>query len=372
MKNIRLPNYSIYLDDHWNNLRESIKDYSKIIILMDVNSRIYCLDEFLMHSKIQNYETIVIPDKDGNCSSDTRGDAEKNRIPNCMEQYKNLETCQYIFDQFIKLGADRHSLLINLGGGVVCDMGGFCAATFMRGFNFIHFPTTLLSQVDGSVGGKLGVNFKGYKNLVGVFKDPLDIFIFDKFLDSLPERELRSGFAEIIKHAMTLNYNLWEQITDMDKIDIELLLPLIEKSIVLKKQIVQTDPFEKGKRKILNFGHTLGHAIETAYLKRQMQITHGEAVAAGMVMECYLSMVYYNHPKEWLEKIVTEFRKFFPKIDLSDEIYKEVLENIKLDKKNVGREPMFILLLEVGNVEYDLRVPEGAIEEAINYYRSQY
>ncbi|TVQ49229.1 MAG: 3-dehydroquinate synthase [Saprospirales bacterium] len=372
MKNIRLPNYSIYLDDQWNNLRESIKDYSKIIILMDINSRIYCLEEFLILSEIKKYETIVIPDKDGNCCSDNKTTSDTNKIPNCMEQYKNLDTCQFIFDEFIRLGADRHSLLINLGGGVVCDMGGFCAATFMRGFDFIHFPTTLLSQVDGSVGGKLGVNFKGYKNLVGVFKDPIDIFIFDKFLESLPERELRSGFAEIIKHAMTLNYNLWDQITDMDKIDIKLLLPLIEKSIVLKKQIVQTDPFEKGKRKILNFGHTIGHGIETAYLKRQLRITHGEAVAAGMIMECYLSKLYYNHTEEWMEKILNEFRKFFPKIDLSDEIYNEVLENIKLDKKNIGREPLFTLLLEVGNVEYDLKVPIGSIKDAINFYRTDY
>lgn len=372
MKNIRLSKYSIYLDDHWNNLRDLIKDYSKIIVLMDINSRIYCLNEFKILSDIQEFESIVIPDKGGGCCSDNKVEKNKNKLPNCLEQYKNIDSCQFIYQELIRLGADRHSLLINLGGGVICDMGGFCAATFMRGFDFIHFPTTLLSQVDGSVGGKLGINFMGYKNLIGVFKDPIAVFIYDKFLESLPERELRSGFAEIIKHGMILNYNLWEQIIEMNTIEIQSLLPLIEKSIVLKKQIVQTDPYESGKRKILNFGHTLGHAIESAHLNRQLEITHGEAVAAGMIMECYMSKVYYQHSDDWMETILKTFRKFFPKIEISDEIYEEVLENIKLDKKNKGREPVFTLLLEVGNVEYDMRVGPKLIKEAVNYYRNFY
>lgn len=372
MKNIRLKDHSIYLYDQWNNFRDLTEKYDKIIVLMDPNSKIYCYDEFKMKTEIKGLDTIVVPDKDNRCRSDVEGGASSGILRNCLEQYKNLETCKYIYERLTELGADRHSLLINLGGGVICDMGGFCASTFMRGFDFIQFPTTLLAQVDGSVGGKLGVNFNGYKNLIGMFNNPVGVFIYDQFLVSLPEVELRSGFAEIVKHALILNYNLWEQIKTLDKLNMDDLLPLIEKSIVIKKQIVQTDPGETGKRKILNFGHTLGHALETAFINNNKSIAHGEAIAAGMIMECYLSMAYYNHSPEWMDDILITFRKFFPKFEIDGDTESEMLENIKMDKKNRQRKPNFTLMIDIGNVEYDLEVSETQIVKSIDYYRSNY
>ena len=372
MKNIKLKDYSIYLYDQWSNFRELTKDYDNIIVLMDVKSKIYCYDEFRIKTGIGEHQTIVIPDKEGKCVSELDKKGSSRKLINCLEQFKNLETCSFIYERLMDLGADRHSLLINLGGGVVCDMGGFCAATFMRGFDFIQFPTTLLAQVDGSVGGKLGVNFKGIKNLIGLFKNPVGIFIYDRFLISLPDRELRSGFAEIVKHALILNYNLWQQIEKMEELKIEEMMPLIEKSIVIKKQIVQTDPLETGKRKILNFGHTLGHALETTYINRGLTIAHGEAVAAGMVMESFLSKEYYGHSDEWMEIIVHTLRKFFAKFEIDDDIEREMLDNIKLDKKNKRRQPSFALMIEIGNVEYDINLPDDKIVDSINYYRENY
>lgn len=367
MKNIRLEGYSIYLDDLWNNLRKFTDNYLKIIVLTDVNSNIYCLEEFKLRSKIGKIEVIVIPDPDNRTDH-----TPKNPSSSCIEQHKNLETCEYIYDKLIEFGADRHSLMINLGGGVVCDIGGFCAATFMRGMDFIQFPTTLLSQVDSCLGGKVGINYKGFKNLIGLFKNPIGVFIYDQFLESLPEREVRSGFAEIFKHALVLNYNFWEQLKGIDSLKIEGLIPFIEKSIVLKKQIVQTDPTEKGKRKVLNFGHTLGHAIETTFLNRGLEITHGEAVAAGMAMECYISMKNYNHPASWLEGIVDVFRKHYSKLKIDKSMQKEIIGNVKMDKKNKDGIPNFTLLIDIGNVEYNETASRKMIIESMDYYMKTY
>ncbi|TVR79593.1 MAG: 3-dehydroquinate synthase [Saprospirales bacterium] len=372
MKNIRLDEYSIYLDDIWNNFTDLIRDYHHIIVLTDINTRMYCLNEFKMLSGLKNFSSITIPDDSPALTKGKHKEARGEVSSYYIEQYKTLSTAGYIYDQLIDCGADRHSLMINLGGGVICDIGGFCASTYMRGMNFIQFPTTLLSQVDGSVGGKVGINYRSYKNLIGLFRNPIGVFVHDKFLDSLPEREVLSGFAEIMKHALILNYNLWTQIKEMEALKINQLMPLIEKSVVIKKQIVQTDPQESGKRKILNFGHTIGHALESCYLNNQRFITHGEAVAAGMVMECYLSMWHYGHSGEWLEEILGVFRKFYPKTEITDQLLEEMMENIKMDKKNKGGIPNFTFLLDVGNVEYDLTAPAKNIREAIIFYRDNY
>lgn len=374
MKNIRLDDYSIYLDDIWNNFTDLIRGYHHIIVLTDINTRMYCLNEFKMLSGLKNFSSITIPgDSPDAVSSESMEKMHGGEVSSYyIEQYKTLSTTAFIYDQLIECGADRHSLMINLGGGVICDIGGFCASTYMRGMNFIQFPTTLLAQVDGSVGGKVGINYRSYKNLIGLFRNPIGVFVHNKFLDSLPEREVLSGFAEIMKHALILNYNLWTQIKEMKSLEIDHLMPLVEKSIVIKKQIVQTDPQESGKRKILNFGHTIGHALESCYLNNHRFITHGEAVAAGMVMECYLSMLHYGHPENWLEEILGVFRKFYPKTEITDPILNEMMENIKMDKKNKGGIPNFTFLLDIGNVEYDLTAPTEKIKEAIEFYRDNY
>ncbi len=369
MRNIRLSDHSIYIEDIWSNFKDLIENYDHIVVLTDINSRAYCLKEFEMLSELKKFDIITIPTPE---QQEKEGTTGENLSVYYIEQFKNQDSCSKIFDRLLECGADRHSLLINLGGGVICDMGGYCASVFMRGMDFIHFPTTLLSQVDASVGGKLGINYRGYKNMVGLFRNPIGVFIHDKFLESLPERELRSGFAEIVKHALTLNYNLWEQLKEMEDIEISNLLPLIEKSIIIKKQIVQTDPTETGKRKVLNFGHTLGHALETSFLKKGEPITHGEAVAAGMAMECYLSMLHYRHDEDWLASILVVLKRFFPKIDIGDKMVLDLLQLIRVDKKNKAGVPHFTFLIDIGNVEYDQIARAKDIRAAVEYYRKNY
>ena len=246
-----------YLNEHYSGRKK--------IILLDENTRRHCLP--LLETK--NAELLEIES------------GEKN---------KHIQTCTQLWKTLIDLGADRHSLLINLGGGVICDIGGFVASTFKRGIDFIHIPTTLLAQADASVGGKTGVDFANLKNQVGVFSNPKAVFVFPQFLDTLDERQLRSGFAEIIKHALIRDKTLWHTIQSVDVNDRSGLTDVISQSLQIKNDIVTDDPFEKGLRKILNFGHTIGHAVESVSLRQhKKQLLHGEAVAIGMICEAYLS-----------------------------------------------------------------------------------
>lgn len=285
------------------------------------------------------------------------------------EVYKNLNTCSLIWQWMTNEGFDRKALIINLGGGVTGDMGGFCAATYKRGIKFINIPTTLLSQVDASVGGKLGIDFNGYKNHIGVFTQPEAVIISDLFLETLPNSELRSGYAEVIKHGLIRSSNYfhclkaegWQNQSWRD---------IIEKSVSIKKEVVEKDPKESGLRKILNFGHTIGHAFESYYLNSSKHLLHGEAIAIGMVCEAYLSKKKLGLSKEELEEIVQLLKDVFGKFDFPKEDIQPIIGLCSQDKKNEGNSLNFSLLKHIGECDYNISINKEEITESILYYQS--
>ena len=321
-------------------------DYSKITVLVDNHTKKHCYP--LVKDLLPNHRLISI--KAG-------------------EEEKNLQTCTQIWQVMTYAGLDRHSLMIDLGGGVIGDMGGFCAATYKRGIDFIQIPTTLLAQVDASVGGKLGIDFNGYKNHIGVFQLPNTVLIDPTFLNTLPWAELRSGFAEVAKHCLIQDAAKWDEIRRLD-FEEQPFAELIAHSVEIKKQVVASDPTEKGLRKILNFGHTLGHAIETYFLESEhkKRILHGEAVAAGMICEAFISLemglideTLFNEIEEFLFSI-------YGKIELTSEDIPAVLAHTLQDKKNKGGQVRFSLLNGRGSCGYDIICSKNEMKKALNYY----
>ena len=321
MKKIKAIDYSIWIGK--NSLSKlDISTYSKVAILVDENTKRDCLHKL---PKIEN--ALVIEIKSG-------------------EEYKNISTCNFIWEQLTINNFDRNSLLINLGGGVIGDIGGFCAATYKRGLEFIHIPTTLLSMVDASVGGKVGIDFKGFKNQIGIFNNPNAVLIYPKFLETLDENELKSGFAEVVKHALILDDSLWLKLkntpfTDLDWEDI------IDASVQIKNKIVLADPFEKGERKKLNFGHTFGHAIESYYLEKGTPISHGEAVFMGMILETEISNLSETDKKKIKNYILSNFS--LPYTPNKSNLHKFLIN----DKKNQNGKINFTLLSGIGNCSFD-------------------
>lgn len=269
------------------------------------------------------------------------------------ESNKVIETCNQLWISLLELGADRNSAIINIGGGVVTDLGGFLASTFMRGISFINIPTSLLAMVDASIGGKTGIDIENVKNAVGTFSLPELTIINSNFLQTLPNNQLKSGFAEMLKHALIADKNHWNELKNLKEISTENISPFIEKSVSIKKNIVEKDFKETGLRKTLNFGHTIGHAIESFSLHSKKPLLHGEAIAIGMYYETKLS-----HQKNMLSdddyiEITSVITHFF-----SDELhYKFTLNDIisfmKNDKKNQYNTIMMSLLTEIGNCQID-------------------
>ncbi len=317
MKEIISDNYSIWIGtDSLSKL--DVSKYSKIGILVDENTKEFC---FPLLSDLK--ESIIIEIKSG----------EKN---------KDINSCNFIWEQLTKNSFDRESLLINLGGGVIGDMGGFCASTYKRGIDFIQIPTTLLAMVDASVGGKLGIDFNGLKNQIGIFSNPKSVIINPKFLETLAENQLRSGFAEVIKHALISDMKLWETIrnSSFDDLDWE---GIIETSVNIKNNIVLTDPKENGERKKLNFGHTFGHAMESYYLQKGTPILHGEAIFMGIILESELSSLTDSDKNQIKNYILSNFQlPHFPSKS-------ELLSFMINDKKNLNKKINFSLLTEIGN-----------------------
>lgn len=281
---------------------------------------------------------------------------------------KNLDTCVHIWEWLTENGFDRKSLVINLGGGVTGDMGGFCACTYKRGIRFINIPTTLLSQVDASVGGKLGIDFKGFKNHIGIFNQPEAVIISEVFLKTLPEPELRSGYAEVIKHGLIKNENYfnslkWENWQKQNWKDI------IEISVNIKKEVVNHDPKEEGLRKILNFGHTIGHAIESFYMNTAYHLLHGEAIAIGMIAEAFLSRKYLRMPEEDLSQIKSMLLTVYEKVALPEENFNAIIDLCFQDKKNVGNVLNFSLLKRIGECDYNIAVGREEILQALHFYK---
>lgn len=285
------------------------------------------------------------------------------------EKNKTIQTCTEIWASMTEAQLDRKALFLNLGGGVISDMGGFCASIYKRGIRFINMPTSLLSQVDASVGGKLGVDFEGLKNHLGVFNEPEMVIIAPEFLQTLPPNELRSGFAEIIKHGLIRDKAYFERLNLADWADSD-WTDLIRHSVEIKKAVVQEDPKEAGLRKILNFGHTIGHAFETYYLDGPKHLLHGEAIAVGMICEAYLSKKKLNLSETDLETIQTAFLKVYGKIEIAEEDLEPVLDFCLQDKKNEGSTLLFSLLNSIGDCTYNIPVNREEILESIHYYKS--
>jgi 3-dehydroquinate synthase len=315
----------------------------RIAILVDENTLVHCLPKL---SVVKKTPLIQI---------------------NSGEKNKNIETCNIIWQQLTDIKFTRKSLLINLGGGVIGDMGGFVAATFKRGIQFINIPTTLLSQVDASIGGKLGIDFNEFKNHIGVFKDPDAIIICDEFLSTLGRRELKSGFAEVIKHGLIYDLNYWKEIRMNLFSEITNWQYLIKKSVFLKADVIEKDPFESGLRKILNFGHTLGHGIESWYLDTEKDLLHGEAIAAGMIMEAKIALGMGLIKEKYFKEVVNYIDQVFDRITLFPP-FDKIKSLLRQDKKNHGSTIMFSLINGPGSCLFDIKVNDTQIEDAINFY----
>lgn len=321
-------------------------DYSHIAILVDEFTNKYCLP-IIQDLLPFNFTKILI--KSG-------------------EHHKNLATCERVWDRMTQANMDRHSLLVNLGGGVIGDLGGFCASTYKRGIDFIQIPTTLLAQVDASVGGKLGIDFHGLKNHIGVFQLPKTVLIDPKFIDTLSIQQKKSGFAEIIKHCLIRDEQEWNLIRQQSFEELD-LSKLIAHSVAIKEAVVLEDPKEAGLRKILNFGHTLGHAIETYLLdKGKRKILHGEAIAIGMIAEAFISHQRDLISLQELEEIESYLFENYGRVKLHAEEISKIISLTAQDKKNKGKEIRFSLLTEIGDCGYDIPVSASEMKKAIQYY----
>lgn len=287
------------------------------------------------------------------------------------EGQKNILTSIALWEQLLEHQADRNAVLINLGGGVIGDMGGMVASTFKRGISFIQVPTTLLSMVDASVGGKLGIDHQGVKNVIGVFNNPDAIIVHPGFLQTLPANQLRSGVAEICKHGLIADAAYWKYtVAELTKTAPD-WAACIAPSIHIKKLVVEQDPLEKGLRKILNFGHTIGHAVETWSLQHDSEpLLHGEAVAIGMVAEAWLSHKYNGLPKHELEEITTVLRSVFPPYTLTESQVRACIQFMQHDKKNAGGRILCSLLSGIGHCSYNCPVTEEDLFSALEYYQS--
>lgn len=264
------------------------------------------------------------------------------------EKNKTLESANNIWKELINKKANRNDLLINIGGGLITDIGGFVAATYKRGIQFINIPTSLLGMIDASIGGKTGVNFNGFKNQIGLFNNPEIILCDPYFLKSLPKEELLSGLAEVLKHGLIYNKKYWDYCTslELDKLDI---LKIINESISIKTKIVCIDPQEKKERKLLNFGHTIGHAIESMLIQKQKQTLHGFAVATGIIIESFISFELNHLKEEDFIEIKKTINKIFPKITFLNTEIPALLELMKTDKKNNSDEINFTLIDKIGH-----------------------
>lgn len=287
---------------------------------------------------------------------------------------KNLEQVAALWKRLSELEATRSTVVVNLGGGVVSDMGGFAAATFKRGMRCINVPTTLLAAVDASVGGKTGVNFNGMKNQIGAFHEPYAAVISTIFFNTLPQQEILSGYAEMLKHGLLENAATLGKLLAYSPVypvfDSAGLLPLLQDSVLVKTRIVDEDFTEKGLRKALNFGHTVGHAIEAFAFKHQSPVPHGYAVAWGMVAELVLSHMHLGFPSETLQKFAAYVLKNFGAFPLTCDDYAELIAIMRHDKKNSSPDSInFTLLKDVGEVEIDNTATPDEIKAALDIYR---
>jgi len=287
------------------------------------------------------------------------------------ENNKKIESLAKIWEFLSNNGADRKSLLLNIGGGMLTDLAGFAASTFKRGIDFLNVPTTLLSQVDASVGGKTGINFNGLKNEVGTFKEPVAVIINTNFLKTIDKENFISGFAEMIKHGLIHSTaHLTElEVFDFENINYDLLQEIIQHSVHVKEHFVSNDLTENNIRKALNFGHTVGHAFESLAMQKKRPILHGYAVAFGMIVELFLSVKKCNFPAEKINKVANWLILIYEKYEIQESDYKQLFELMTHDKKNEFGRINFTLLPDFGKIEINQNCDKKLIFEALDFYR---
>lgn len=327
-------------------LLETLKiiDFTKVAVLVDENTVKHCYP--ILKKMLPDHSVIQI--KSG-------------------EEFKNIDTCNTIWSELTALAFDRKSLLVNIGGGVIGDMGGFCARTYKRGIQFINIPTTLLAQVDASMGGKLGVDFNGLKNHIGLFSDPEQVIIDPIFLKTLPMQELKSGYAEVIKHNLIFDSTNWKELVEIPFESID-WVSTIRHSVEVKEMVVKNDPLERGQRKILNFGHTIGHALETYRMMHDKRILHGEAVAAGMIMESFVSFQKGFITQSQLREIENYIDSLFERITIEENEISMLNEYTIQDKKNKGNIIYAALLDDIGSARWDIELTSDEVVQSIRYY----
>lgn len=287
------------------------------------------------------------------------------------EELKTIETAAQLWEIFSEFKADRQTLLINVGGGVISDLGGFVASTFKRGIKFINIPTTLLGMCDASIGGKTGIDHLFVKNIVGTFAHPEHIFVYPDFLKTLPFEELRSGFAEMLKHGLIADEMHWNDLISLDDITPELVAPFIKRSMQIKQNVVEKDFKEENIRKTLNFGHTIGHAIESLFLKSGKIVPHGDCVALGMICETKLSFFEGLIDENTSNTIINQIKKFYPTLNIGAFSNEEILILMMNDKKNSAGNINFSLLKSIGNCVFDYKCNALSINKCLDFYKSE-
>ena len=355
MQSISAIGYDVHFNDKgYQMLNEYLekKAYSGIFVIADSNTNELCTSKLLQH--IATGLTIEIIEVEPG------------------EQSKSIDSCVGLWNALTELGADRKSLIINLGGGMITDLGGFVASTFKRGVDFIHVPTTLLGMVDAAVGGKNGVDLGNLKNQIGVINAPEMVIIDTTFLDTLPQNEMRSGLAEMLKHGLIYDEQYWQQFTDLSAIDFADFDALIYRSVEIKNDIVKQDPKESGIRKALNFGHTIGHAIESYFLENESKTTllHGEAIAAGMVLEAHMSLAKGTLDAAAYDEIKSTIIGIYGTIEFDAADLEPILELLVHDKKNEYGNISFVLLDGIGKVCINQQVSNELIYSAFADYKT--
>ena len=353
MQPISANRYSIYFNENGyealNNLL-SENNYSSIFILTDEHTNELCLPKLL--ATIVTEITIEIIEIEAG------------------EENKNITTCVELWSILSDFGADRKSVLLNLGGGVVTDIGGFVAATFKRGIDFINIPTTLLGMVDASVGGKNGIDLGNLKNQIGTITNPKLLVIDSSYLETLSDKEMKSGLAEMLKHGLIYDRNYWNEFLNISEIDYANFDKLIYRSIEIKNEIVSQDPTENGIRKALNFGHTLGHAIESHFLNSKTRLLHGEAIAIGMELESYIATEKNLLSQEEFNEIKTVLKNTYNSHFFSETDVNAIIDLLIHDKKNEYGKVQFALIEKIGKTILNQSVDNELIIRSFNNYKS--
>ena len=351
MQSVKCLNHYIYFNEEgYEFLNNFLSDnnFSSLFILVDSNTATYCLPTFL-ELLATNISIEIIEIEAG-------------------EENKTLEICTHIWQSLNELGADRKSLIINLGGGVICDIGGFIASTYKRGIAFINIPTTLLAMVDAALGGKNGVDLGNLKNQIGTITEPKSVLIDTNYLNTLSKEQMLSGLAEMLKHGLIYDAEYWNKFKTLNTLNTDDLLNLIKRSVEIKSEIVSQDLTETGSRKSLNFGHTLGHAIETFFLNKNAPILHGKAVAIGIILEAHLSHQKKYITYEMFIEIKALIDDLFEKYTFSETDITEIISYTTYDKKNEYGKTLFVLLKGIGNFVIDQEVTHQEIYLAFSEY----